>query len=59
MNVNIKVKKRFENEFLNNVFYKDIMKNYPALKDKIKNEMQHMYDLGHADGYADCVFENM
>ena len=59
MNVNIKVKKRFENEFLNNVFYKDIMKNYPALKDKIKNEMQHMYDLGHADGYADFVFENM
>ena len=54
MNVNIKVKKRFENEFLNNVFYKDIMKNYPALKDKIKNEMQNMYDLGHADGYADC-----
>ena len=33
---------------------------YPTLRDKkmIKNAMQAMYDLGHADGYADYYYDH-
>ena len=34
---------------------------YPTSHDieMIKNAMQAMYDLGHADGYADYYYDNM
>ena len=54
MATNIKVKNKFEKEFVNGLLIKPF-KDYPFLADKIKRVMQEMYDLGHADGYAEGV----
>lgn len=56
MATNIKVKKKFEKEFVNGLLIKPF-KDYPFLADKIQRVMQDMYDLGHADGRADMFFE--
>jgi hypothetical protein len=55
MKPNIKVKNKFEKEFVNGLFIKPF-KDYPFLADKIQRVMQEMYDLGHADGRADMLF---
>ena len=55
MKPNIKVKNKFEKEFVNGLFIKPF-KDYPYLAEKIKLAMQQMYDLGHADGVADMFF---
>ena len=55
MKPNIKVKNKFEKEFVNGLLIKPF-KDYPYLAEKIKLAMQQMYDLGHADGVADMFF---
>jgi hypothetical protein len=55
MKPNIKVKNKFEKEFVNGLLIKPF-KDYPFLADKIQRVMQEMYDLGHADGRADMFF---
>jgi hypothetical protein len=55
MEINIKVKNKFEKEFVNGLLIKPF-KDYPFLAEKIKLAMQQMYDLGHADGMADMFF---
>lgn len=52
MKTNIKVRNKFEKEFVNGLLIKPF-KDYPFLAEKIQRVMQEMYDLGHADGMAD------
>ena len=52
MKTNIKVRNKFEKEFVNGLLIKPF-KDYPFLVEKIQRVMQEMYDLGHADGMAD------
>lgn len=52
MKPNIKVKNKFEKEFVNGLLIKPF-KDYPFLAEKIQRVMQEMYDLGHYDGMAD------
>jgi hypothetical protein len=52
MAVNIKVKNKFNKEFVNGLLIHPF-KEYPFLSDKILRVMQDMYDLGHADGRAE------
>ena len=58
MKANIKVQNRFNKEFVNGIFLSEIFKKYPFLAYKIKDEMQRMYDLGHADGFAEGMTNN-
>ena len=52
MKTNIKVRNKFEKEFVNGLLIKPF-KDYPFLAEKIQRVMQEMYDLGHAYGMAD------
>ena len=54
-NINKKVENRFNKRFNNNSYITEMLARYPVLASMIMGEMQEMYDLGHADGYAEAV----
>ena len=58
MQINVKVERKFQKEFVNGLFIKPF-KDYPYLAEKIKLAMQQMYDLGYADGFADMLRESL
>ena len=58
MQINVKVERRFQKEFVNGLFIKPF-KDYPYLAEKIKLAMQQMYDLGYGDGLADMLRESL
>ncbi len=51
--VNIKVQKAFEKIEKRLIVYPLLSQDI----EMIKKAMQNMYDLGHADGYAECAYD--
>lgn len=53
--INIKVQRLFDREFKNlpQVYNDDFLKNL------ILKKLQYAYDIGHADGYGECILDHM